>query len=92
MPCWGEPFRSFNNGREDLPVGEFLENLPKLFNASETRNFRSKNYQAFEMGMDHLNDNTAYILRNLKRLDQHNFDFGKTNFSYRKQAVLSCSH
>jgi hypothetical protein len=77
MPCWGEPFRSFNNGREDLPIGEYLDNLPKLFNASETRNFRSKNYQAFEMGMDHLNDNTASILRNLKRLDQHNFDFGK---------------
>ncbi|CAG5112986.1 Oidioi.mRNA.OKI2018_I69.chr2.g7138.t1.cds [Oikopleura dioica] len=88
MPCWGEPFRSFNNGREDLPVGEFLDNLPKLFNASETRNFRSKNYQAFEMGMDHLNDNTAYILRNLKRLDQHNFDFVVLTEYYYESLVL----
>ena len=75
MPCWREPFRSFMGGREKVPIEEFLEKLPQVFNATHTRNFRAKNYQAFEMGLDHLNDDEDYINRELKRLDQQ-FDLG----------------
>ena len=35
-----------------------------------TRSFRSKNYQAFEFGLDHLNNDGNYILSELQRLDR----------------------
>ena len=76
MPCWKEPFVTFLGGREKVPIEEFLDLLPQVFNNSHTRNFRAKNYQAFEMGLDHLNDDEEYIINELQRLDTQ-FDLGK---------------
>ena len=78
-PCWKEPFISFLGGREKVEIEEFLDLLPFVFNASHTRNFRSRNYQAFEMGLDHLNDDDQYIQKELKRLDQQ-FDLATLGF------------
>jgi len=66
-------------GREKVEIEEFLDLLPSVFNASHTRNFRAKNYQAFEMGMDHLNDDDDYINGMLKTLDKQ-FDLGTLIF------------
>ena len=70
MPCWKEPFISFVDGEENVPIEEFLDMLPSIFNATHTRNFRAKNYQAFEFGLDHLNDDESYINHELERLDK----------------------
>ena len=75
MPCWKEPFISFMAGEKDVPVEEFPDLLPDVFDESHTRNFRAKNYQAFEFGLDHLNDDDEYIKRELQRLDEQ-FDLG----------------
>ena len=80
MPCWKEPFVSFLGGREKVPVEQFLDDLPKVFDPKHTRSFRAKNYQAFEFGLDHLNDDDAYIRAELKRIDEQ-FDLG-IDFNY----------
>ena len=61
MPCWHQPFYTFNGERKFVPLGEFMDLLPETFDTKVTRNFRARNYQAFEMGMDHLNDDDEYI-------------------------------
>ena len=48
----------------------FSDLLPQVFDGSVTRSFRSKNYQAFEFGLDHLNNDGNYILSELQRLDR----------------------
>ena len=58
------------NGREKVPIEEFLESLPSVFNGSHTRNFRAKNYQAFEFGLDHLNDDQNYINTQLEKIEK----------------------
>jgi len=84
MPCWKEPFISFLDGEENVPIEEFLDLLPQVFNGSHTRNFRAKNYQAFEFGIDHLNDDDTYILNTLERLDKQ-FDLGNGLTFYTKE-------
>ena len=75
MPCWKEPFFTFLNGTERLPIEQFIDILPDVFNGSQGRSFRTKNYQSFEMGLDHLNDDDEYIQTQLKRVDEQ-FDLG----------------
>ena len=76
MPCWKEPFKTFLGGREKVEIEDFIDLLPQVFNKTHSRNFRAKNYQAFEMGLDHLNDDDEYIINELQRLDTQ-FDLGK---------------
>lgn len=75
MPCWKEPFYTFLDGREKVSVGDFLDVLPDVFDMTHTRNFRAKNFQSFEFGMDHFNDDDSYIQKELKRIDEQ-FDLG----------------
>ena len=70
-----EPFITFLDGKEKVPIGDFLNVLPKVFKNDQTRNFRAKNYQSFEFGMDHLNDDEKYIKKELERIDSQ-FDLG----------------
>ena len=66
MPCWHYPFYQLTNGRFKVPIGEILELLPEAFDPQATRNFRVKNYQSFELGLDHLNDDDDYIQKSLR--------------------------
>ena len=68
-PCWNRPFYQFNGNRLGILTGEFLDNLPENFDPSASRNFRAKNFQSFELGLDHLNDNPAYVKSQLERLE-----------------------
>ena len=68
-PCWNRPFYQFNGNRLGISTGEFLDNLPENFDPMASRNFRAKNFQSFELGLDHLNDNPAYIKSQLERLE-----------------------
>jgi hypothetical protein len=77
MPCWKEPFLSFL-GREEVSIEEYLDVLPQIFDEKTTRNFRSKNYQSFEFGLDHLNDDEKYIQTEMKKLGKQ-FDLGKSS-------------
>ena len=59
MPCWNWPFYKMLGRRKDVPITEFLDKLPDVFDPTISRNFRAKNYQSFELGLDHLNNNDA---------------------------------
>ena len=52
-----------------MPVDEFINILPEQFNGSLPYNYRVKNWQAFELGLDHLNDDVDYVKESLARLD-----------------------
>ena len=58
-----------NNETKNVSIGDFLEGLPRTFNRNITRNFRAKNYQSFELGMDHLNDDKDYWNKMFRKLD-----------------------
>ncbi|CBY36031.1 unnamed protein product [Oikopleura dioica] len=86
-PCWNRPFYKFNGDRLGIPIGEFLDNLPASFDPTASSNFRAKNYQSFELGLDHLNDNPAYIRSQLERLEQQ-FDLVIILEHYMESIVL----
>ena len=69
MPCWHWPFYEMLGYEKEVPIGEFLDQLPTVFSPNISRNFRTKNYQSFELGMDHLNDDDDYINESLQKLD-----------------------
>ena len=76
LPCWNEPWMSFLDTKlHNVSFENFLEELPGIFDPNRAINFRAKNFQAFEMGMDHLNDNDKYIKKNIEALDEQ-FDLG----------------
>ena len=57
-----------------MRVDDFIAILPDKFDPKLPYNYRVKNWQAFELGMDHLNENIMYIDESLKILEQQ-FDF-----------------
>ena len=54
--------------KRNMPFDDFLKILPDNFNSSAPFNFRVKNWQAFELGMDHLNDDDEYVHKSLETL------------------------
>ncbi|CAG5090588.1 Oidioi.mRNA.OKI2018_I69.PAR.g12656.t1.cds [Oikopleura dioica] len=68
-PCWNRPFYQFNGDRLGISTGEFLDSLPENFDPTVSRNFRAKNFQSFELGLDHLNDDPAYIKSQMELLE-----------------------
>lgn len=87
MPCWNWPFYEMLGNRKDVPINEFLDNLPNVFNANISRNFRTKNYQSFELGMNHLNDDDNYIMEKLHQIDEQ-FDLIILTEYYLESLVL----
>ena len=76
MPCWNEPFMSFLGTKQNnVKFETFVERLPNIFSPNHDLSFRAKNYQAFEMGMDHLNEDEGYIESSIQLLDDQ-FDLG----------------
>ncbi|CBY31914.1 unnamed protein product [Oikopleura dioica] len=74
--CWGYPFKQFfaSSSLEQSShptIEEFLDILPKVFNASTPFSFRVSNAQSFELGMDFdkIND-MKYVKESLARLDR----------------------
>ena len=65
--CWGEPFTTFLNGREKAPITDFWDKMPENWDPTVSSNFRARNYQSFELGLDHLNDNDDYIQDSLPK-------------------------
>ena len=61
-PCWYEPYMTFMNGNKYVPFPEYLNMLPDVFDGEKAHSYRSSNYQAFEMGMDHLDNDAMYIM------------------------------
>lgn len=53
-----------------MDVDDFINVLPDRFNASMPFNYRVKNWQAFELGMDHLNEDLDYVRQSLAKLDK----------------------
>ena len=70
MPCWHHPFIEITNGQYNYSITDFIDLLPSRFDPSATRNFRVKNYQSFELGLDHLREDDEYINRSIKTLSQ----------------------
>ena len=70
MPCWHHPFIEITNGHYNYSITDFIDLLPSRFDPSATRNFRVKNYQSFELGLDHLREDDEYINRSIKTLSQ----------------------
>ena len=66
------PFTEIAKG-PNMPFDDFIKILPDRFNSSAPFNFRVKNWQAFEFGMDHLNHDDEYIHKSLETLT-HQFD------------------
>jgi len=48
--CWSEPFRTLLGGRLNVSLGAFLDELDGVFDQTVPWSFRSKNFQAFELG------------------------------------------
>ena len=59
------PFAQMASKGEGLKFGvssnDFLEMLPEAFSAEIPWSFRAKNFQAFELGLDNLNQSPKYI-------------------------------
>ena len=55
------PFVQIADGRADMPFDDFLKILPEKFDPKLPYNYRIKNWQAFELGMDHLNEHDSYV-------------------------------
>ena len=53
-PCWHYPFIEITQGIYNHSIAGFIDLLPDRFDPTTTRNFRVKNYQSFELGLDHL--------------------------------------
>ena len=69
--CWGAPFRSIV-GKLNVSAAEYLDVVEKKgLPADETTPwlFRAKNFQGFELGMDHNNFDIKYIYDEILRLD-----------------------
>ena len=49
-----------------MSITDFWDAMPGRWDSSVTRSFRARNYQSFELGMDHLNDDDGYIQGGLK--------------------------
>ena len=72
-PCWHEPFDTFLDGRSKVSISDFWDAMPGRWDPHVTRNFRARNYQSFELGMDHLNDDDDYIQGGLQVSRAPNF-------------------
>ena len=70
MPCWNSPFYELLGNVKGVKINDFLEKLPSIFRTNVSRNFRTKNYQSFELGLDHLNDDREYIESMLAKIDE----------------------
>ena len=64
-----EIIKTCKNDPKKVPIGEYLEYLPENFNPQAGHSFKTKNYQSFELGLDHLNNNEDYIKSSLKTLE-----------------------
>ena len=85
--CARVPFAQIANGRNDMPVDEFINILPDKFDPQLPYNYRVKNWQAFELGMDHLNEDVDYVKESLARLDSQ-FDLVILIEHYNESLVL----
>lgn len=61
VACWSEPFRTMLNGQLKVTIGSFLDQLDTIFDPELDWIFRSRNFQAFELGIDYMNDSPQYI-------------------------------
>ena len=59
-----------NGNSKNVSINQFLDNLPHIFDPNISRNFRARNYQSFELGMDHLSDDKTYWQNSFKVLDK----------------------
>ncbi|CAG5103210.1 Oidioi.mRNA.OKI2018_I69.chr1.g667.t1.cds [Oikopleura dioica] len=69
--CWGEPFRSIV-GKLNVSAAEYLDVVEKKGLPADEKTpwlFRAKNFQGFELGMDHNNFDIKYIYDEILRLD-----------------------
>lgn len=60
---------TYMNGEMFVPLNEWLDVAPDVFDGAKAHSYRASNYQAFEMGMDHLNTDEAYIQSSIEKLD-----------------------
>jgi len=87
--CMRVPFAQIAGGRNDMPLDEFIDILPDKFNATMPLNYRVKNWQAFEMGMDHLNDDPDYVRQSLATLDRQFELVIVTEYYYESMVLLA---
>ena len=87
MPCWNYPYYEMLGNQKNVSIHEFLERLPSIFNTDINRNFRAKNYQSFELGFDHLNDDDEYIEEMIQIIDEQ-FDLIIITEYYLESMVL----
>ena len=59
-------WRTILNGRLNVTVGDFLEQLDKKFDPEVNWIFRTRNFQAFELGLDYMNDSQEYLREQIK--------------------------
>ena len=81
------PFSLIADGQSDMNIDDFIDILPDRFNANMPLNYRVKNWQAFELGMDHLNEDPDYVRESLARLDKQ-FDLVIVTEYYDESMVL----
>ena len=84
--CARVPFAQIA-GKNDMRVDDFIAILPDKFDPKLPYNYRVKNWQAFELGMDHLNENVTYIEESLKVLERQ-FDLVILIEYYQESLVL----
>ena len=70
-----------------MSVDDFIDILPDKFNSKLPLNYRVKNWQAFELGMDHLNEDPEYVRQSLARLEKQ-FDLVLLTEYYDESMVL----
>ena len=81
------PYVQIADGRSDMDVDDFIAILPQKFNSTMPLNYRVKNWQAFELGMDHLNEDPDYVRKSLEQLDEQ-FDLVLVTEYYDESMVL----
>ena len=84
--CARVPFAQIA-GRNDMKVDDFIAILSDKFDPKLPFNYRVKNWQAFELGMDHLNEDPIYIEESLKILERQ-FDLVILVEYYQESLVL----
>ena len=65
-PCWHYPFIDITQGVYNHSIAGFIDLLPERFDPTAARNFRVKNYQSFELGLDHLRQVFKVVLLNFR--------------------------
>ena len=81
------PFTQIADGNNTMSVDDFIDILPDKFNSKLPLNYRVKNWQAFELGMDHLNEDPEYVRQSLAKLDKQ-FDLVLLTEYYDESMVL----